>query len=260
MNVKISLAGDIGSGKSTISKLLSERLNARIYSTGNLTREMARKKNMTVVDFNYYMDKNPEIDREIDQGLIDLSDIDEDIIIDSRMAWHFVKNTFKVFLSTDINISAKRIHNEKRDTESYSTVEETIERIKARKNSEKLRYFTKYNVDCTDLTLYDFIIDTSVSSPDIICDYILRNYTVWKNNGGYAKCYMTYLRMSPLLSVNDVEVPVALDLTDPVNYVSLLSDGDSFYIIHNHSVVIYCINNNVELIPCIIYRENPGNH
>ena len=38
---KISLAGDLGSGKSTVSKILIESLNAEYYSTGAIVRSVA---------------------------------------------------------------------------------------------------------------------------------------------------------------------------------------------------------------------------
>lgn len=250
MSIKISLTGDIGSGKSTISELLSKKLDARKYSTGNIIRDLARNKNMSVVDFNFYMEEHPEIDYEIDQGLVKMSDIDENIIIDSRMAWKFVQNTFKVYLSTAINVSAQRIHNDKRDVESFSSVAETEKNIKARKASENLRYSTKYNVDFSNLDNFDFVIDTSVASAETLSEYIIRNYLLWINNSDYAKCYMSSLRMIPRIPINESLAPLSLDLSSSDNYVGLVYHQDNFYILNNHNVVAYCIENNIELIPC----------
>ena len=46
---KISLAGDLGSGKSTVSKILIERLGATYYSTGAICRAIAAKHGMDIV-------------------------------------------------------------------------------------------------------------------------------------------------------------------------------------------------------------------
>ena len=97
MDNKISLAGDLGSGKSTVSAILIERLGAKYYSTGAIVRSIADSRNMTVVELNKYMETHPEIDHEIDAGIAALSESPESLIIDSRMAWHFTKGTFKVY-------------------------------------------------------------------------------------------------------------------------------------------------------------------
>ena len=44
MGNKISLAGDLGSGKSTVAKLLIEALGAEYYSTGAIVRAVAEKQ------------------------------------------------------------------------------------------------------------------------------------------------------------------------------------------------------------------------
>ena len=88
MNEKISLAGDLGSGKSTVSDILINRLNAEYYSTGAIVRSIAQKRGMSVVELNQYMETHPEIDNEIDDGLRALVDVDKRLIIDSRLAWH----------------------------------------------------------------------------------------------------------------------------------------------------------------------------
>ena len=109
MAVKISLAGDLGSGKSTVANILIEKLGAEYYSTGAIVRSIAARHGMSVVELNVYMETHPEIDNEIDNGLVELGKSDKSMVIDSRMAWHFTKGTFKVYLSTDVETSALRI-------------------------------------------------------------------------------------------------------------------------------------------------------
>ena len=69
MQDKISLAGDLGSGKSTVSDILIECLGAEYYSTGAIVRSIANKRGMTVTELNIYMETHPEIDHEIDDGI-----------------------------------------------------------------------------------------------------------------------------------------------------------------------------------------------
>ena len=52
---KISLAGDLGSGKSTIAKFLTEKYGLEKVSIGSIQRQMASRMNMDTCEFNKYM-------------------------------------------------------------------------------------------------------------------------------------------------------------------------------------------------------------
>ena len=182
---KISLAGDLGSGKSTVSAILVDRLGATYYSTGAIVREIAERRGMTVVELNTYMETHPEIDHEIDDGIARLSDDARMLIIDSRMAWHFTKGTFKIYLSTDIETAALRIMMNNRRGEHASTLEETISETKRRRASEKKRYMEQYGVDIKDLSNYDFILDTTYATPEEVADAIVSAFLRWQADKSY---------------------------------------------------------------------------
>ena len=196
MFYKISLAGDLGSGKSTVSDLLIKELGAKYYSTGAIVRSIADKRGMTVVELNKYMETHPEIDHEIDDGLIALSDVDEPMIIDSRMAWHFTKGTFKVYLSTDMQTSALRIMGANRRGEHNATLEETVAATKARRESEKKRYFEQYGVDIKDLSNYSLIVDTTVATPAQVCECIVSAFQKWQSNAEYKAVFISPERIN----------------------------------------------------------------
>ena len=195
MRDKISLAGDLGSGKSTVSDILIDRLGAEYYSTGAIVRSIAEKHGMSVVELNVYMETHPEIDREIDDGLKALSDVDKLLIIDSRMAWHFTEGTFKVYLSADAETSALRIMNANRKGEHSATLEETIKETKARRESEKKRYFTQYGVDIKDLKNYSLVIDTSHATPEEVAECLLSAFDSWKKDKSFNFAYITPERL-----------------------------------------------------------------
>ena len=189
---KISLAGDLGSGKSTVSNILIERLSATYYSTGAICRAIAAKHGMTIVEMNKYMETHPELDREIDDGLVALSDLDKMMVIDSRMAWHFVKGNFSVYMTTELETSATRIFLAGRAQEKYASVEEAMVKIKEREASGKKRYKEKYGVDRMDLFNYSLVIDTTKATPDEICDCILSCADMWCIDNNFRACYYGY--------------------------------------------------------------------
>ena len=113
---------------------------------------------------NLYMKTHPEVDKEIDDGLIALSNYEGNIIIDSRMAWHFTKGTFKVYLSCAIDVAAERIFGDNRATESYGSIEEMKQSNIQRKTAENGRYFELYGVRVFDMTNYDLVVDTTAAT------------------------------------------------------------------------------------------------
>ncbi len=193
---KISLAGDLGSGKSTVADILIQRLGAEYYSTGAIVRSIAARRNMSVVELNVYMETHPEIDNEIDNGLVELGKEDKPMVIDSRMAWHFTKGTFKVYLSTDVETSALRIMKANRAGEHSATLLETIADTKARRESEKKRYMTQYGVDIKDLSNYSLIVDTTVASPNEVAECILNAFESWKQNPEFSAVYLSCERLN----------------------------------------------------------------
>jgi len=196
MKDKISLAGDLGSGKSTVSKIIIDRLGAEYYSTGAIVRSIADKRGMTVVELNSYMETHPEIDREIDDGLVALSEVDKPLIIDSRMAWHFTKGTFKVYLSIDIETGALRIMNANRQGEHRATFEEAVNDTRNRRASEKKRYMEQYGVDIKDLSNYSLVVDTTYATPEEIAELVMESFAVWQEDRSFTRTYISPSRLN----------------------------------------------------------------
>ena len=185
MSNKISLAGDLGSGKSTVSSLLIETLGAEYYSTGRIVREIADRMGMSIAELNSYMESHPEIDTEIDDGLKALSRDPRSLIIDSRMAWHFVEGTFRVYMTVDLEVSAARIMYANRKGEHRESLEATVAETRERRRSERKRYLEQYGTDIMDLMNYDFVVDTTSATPEEVADAIVAAYRVWQGNRSF---------------------------------------------------------------------------
>lgn len=182
-NIKISISGDLGSGKSILSKKLKEELGFEVISIGVIQRELATKYGMDALEFNKFMETHPEIDEQCDEMVTNYGKEDRGLILDSRLAWHFIPHSFKVHLTVDNNIAAKRIFNDNiRKNEKYSSVEDAAEKLLARKNSEILRYKTLYGVNVEDISNYDCVVDTSNSNPQKIYELVLGFYKEWIKN------------------------------------------------------------------------------
>lgn len=259
---KISLAGDLGSGKSTVSDILIEKLGAEYYSTGAIVRSIAKKYGMSVADFNIYMETHPEIDREIDDGLVALSDEDKLLIIDSRLAWHFTRGTFKVYLSTDIVTSAVRIMHANRQDEHKSTLEETIECTRSRRESEKKRYKEQYGVDIKDLLNYDLIVDTTEATPMEVADCIVEGFNRWLCDREYKSVMLSPERINYPECDADNEVisalSSALERGESIPPVKVFEEDGEFYLIEGLESALAHAFNMDTFTPAILVSHTRG--
>mgnify|MGYP000697296657 CR=1 FL=1 len=173
--LKITLTGDLGSGKSAVSNLLCARTGYEYISTGRIQRQLAQELGLDTLEMNRRADTDPSIDERIDGIFVALGDDPKGYVVDSRMAWFFLPHSFKVYLQTDVRIAAQRILNDPhRNSEQYASVEEAAGKIIARKQSENARFLQKYGADCTNLHNFDLVIDTSLRKPEAVADLILR--------------------------------------------------------------------------------------
>ncbi len=178
-DLKISLAGDLGSGKTTIGEILTEKYGLEKVSIGKIMRKMADEHGMSVADFNRYIENHPEYDKLVDDKLKSYESLSGKYLFDSRMAWHFVPSSFSVYMQVDIKTSAERIINAGRSDETYSDIETAVKEIKKRRESEILRYNTLYGVDIMDMTNYDLVVDTNGKTPTEVAEYVIKNFENW---------------------------------------------------------------------------------
>jgi len=162
--MKITISGTPGSGKSTVAKYLAKRFKLRHYSVGDFMRELARKKGMTLMQLSKKAEKDKSIDEELDKMQLDLQKKD-DFVLDSRIGWHFLPDSIKLFLNVELEEGAKRIFRQKRKIEKENiTFKGTLKNIKRRMASERLRYKNLYGIDIDNLANFDILIDTTSMS------------------------------------------------------------------------------------------------
>ena len=184
----ITLTGDLASGKSTISKIISEELGYTLYRNGNYFRELAKEHNMDVTEFNKYVENHPEekIDEKIEFSASEYAKNHDNLIIDARLGYYSVPDSFKIYLKVDIDESARRAYNdlERKDSENHSSIEEQKKDMIKRRESEKERYMKTYNIDVTDLSKFDLVIDTTDMTIEEVANTILKSYKKWQKENG----------------------------------------------------------------------------
>ncbi len=253
--MKISLAGDLGSGKSTVSKILMPRIGAEYYGTGVIARELAEKFGMDIAAFNIFMETHPEHDHEFDDRLVALSDDPRTLIIDSRMAWHFTRGTYRVYLTVDPVSAAVRIMRADRGpAEQFDSLEDAIARIRARKESEKKRYFDLYGVNCKDLDNYDLVVDTTYASPEDVADVMEAGLRRHESGEGTPECYICPRRFYYPDDEADMEEAArlsdALDRGETLPPVSAVYQDEKFFITDGVTTALAYALSERPLVPC----------
>ncbi len=180
MEFRISVTGDLGSGKSTVCKMLAEKMNAEIVSIGTINRKMAMEMNMDAVEFNKFIVGKPEFDKIFDDYQKAYEEKSGSFIVDSRLGFHFVPSTFSFYLKVEIEEAARRIMSAQRSSESYSSLDEAVRKINERRQAERVRYTQCYGVDILDMKNYDCVIDTTHATPQEVADLMIKKYLEYK--------------------------------------------------------------------------------
>jgi cytidylate kinase len=164
----ISFNGDHGSGKSTIAKKLAEYLKYERFYMGKIFRKMAKEEGVSYTEFLELLKKDSSYDKKVDNYVVELSKSKNNFIIESRTAWYFIPNSFKIYLKVDEDEGAERmfadyLKNEHRKNEdnNIKTKQDILKISRHRKESDDERYKKIYGIDTNDMSQYDLVLDTT---------------------------------------------------------------------------------------------------
>ena len=175
LTVIIGVGGRHGGGRTTIAKLLAKKLRLRYVGIGNIFREMAEEKGMSIEEFNKYVEAHPGIDKEADKRQIREAR-KGGVVLDSNLGCKLIKKmNLKVWLTAPEQVRAKRIIKAKRLADTHEkSIRNEIRDLHYREESEQRRYNRLYGIDLFDLTCYDLIINTQKWKPPQIVGIIAR--------------------------------------------------------------------------------------
>ena len=170
----ITIQGQAGSGKSSISRLLAKRLHYKHYSVGDLRRQMAGKRGITLAQLNKLGEKHDWTDKEPDELQRRLGREQDNFVIDGRTCFFFIPHSFKVYLRADVEVRAKRVFRDERKAERFRGLKDTEKALLERDRSDKKRYQKYYRLDITKMRHYDLVIDTTDLTKRQIVDRIVQ--------------------------------------------------------------------------------------
>ena len=180
----ITIAGSLGSGKSSTARAVASALGFRHFSSGDLFRQLAAGRGESIEAMNISAEAQRDIDLKVDNLLREMYRTDERLVIDSRMAWHWMPLSFKVFLVLDPDTAAQRIFNHLRDegrmSEAATSIDEVRKSIDRRFASEQKRYAALYGVNATDPLNFDIVINTKHNDLKTVTAMVSAVYHAWR--------------------------------------------------------------------------------
>ncbi|HET6383692.1 MAG TPA: cytidylate kinase family protein [Armatimonadota bacterium] len=224
----VAISGDLGSGKSTVARLVAAELDMKVYSTGDMQRALAAELGMTSLELNKLAETDPSIDERIDGSTVQIARDGDRVLFDSRLAWHFVPDSFKVFLTVDPRLGVERIFSAGRGhVEQYGSMEEAAVKINERRASENKRYAELYGVSPERLENYDVVIDTSQAGPETVAGLLSQAAGAWMARRAFPKIWLSPRTPFPTRSIHDgaIEQP-RWDIPGAVSRDGLQPDPD----------------------------------
>jgi cytidylate kinase len=170
----VTVAGPHGTGKSTYAKALASALGLRYICAGDMFRDLAKEKGVTLETFSQMAAKDPSIDKAID----DRTRVEAErggVVIDAQLGAWMAKELadVKLLIVAPDDVRFRRIAERDR-----IPVEEARTQTLARESIQRQRYQEYYGFDVGDLSIYDLKIDTGAhpieEASSIVIDSVRR--------------------------------------------------------------------------------------
>jgi len=181
----ITLTGGLGSGKSSTADGVAKELGYKRFSSGDFMRKIALEMGVSLNELQTIAENDASIDQKIDAEVRKAGEM-EKVVIDSRLAFHWIPESFKVYLDLPPEIAKERIVNDlqknvlRQQSEGVADAEEVYRKITHRLESETKRYWDLYKVDRADRKNFDLVIDTEKNNLEQVVQIVLEEYKKWQ--------------------------------------------------------------------------------
>lgn len=204
----ITLSGRLGSGKSTVASKMASLAGYEIYSTGKIQRGIAERLGITTLELNELMKTKPEYDDIIDRETVRISreSVGKKILFDSRLAFHFVEDSMKVYTYVSPLVAGARVVNDSRGSvEHYESPEDARDGLLERTKVENLRFADIYHIDNLDFRHYNLIVDTTYIDPDQVYEEIMAGLSACEEDPATRRIRLSPKSLYPTVSIEELD-------------------------------------------------------
>lgn len=167
----ITISGVPGSGKTTVARLLAERLGLPHVYAGDLYRQEAKRRGLSLEEFNRLSERDHSIDRRLDEQMAARAR-QGDVVLEGRLAGYLAAenrlDALKVWLDASDEVRAQRVAQ--REGADWRAV---LDENRARHRSDSERYKTIYGYDLADTGVYDVVLSTDDRTPEALVEELV---------------------------------------------------------------------------------------
>lgn len=167
----VTISGEPGSGKTTVATMLADRLGVPHVYAGDLYRREAKRRGLSLEEFNRLCESDHSVDRQLDQDMSARARAGR-CILEGRLAGHLAAqdglDALKVWVTASDEVRARRVAQ--REHGDWRQVEKEN---RERHASDARRYREIYGFDLADTEVYDLVLHSDDLTPEQLVDELV---------------------------------------------------------------------------------------
>ncbi|AFZ74395.1 (d)CMP kinase [Natronobacterium gregoryi] len=180
----VTVSGPPGCGATTLCERLSEATGCPYVSGGDIFREIAEERDLTLTQLTAKAEESDEIDRALDQRLQTIAEewgmANKPFLLESRLAGWLAgdRADLRIWLDAPEEVRVRRIEDRV----------ETEPEMRVREVSEAGRYQSYYEIDIGEREFYDLTINTARWGKEAVFDIVraaLESYEPSEDDGAF---------------------------------------------------------------------------